>query len=178
MDWKKLIGTVAPTIATALGGPLAGLATKALSASLLGKPESTESEIADAIAAAGPAELLKLKELDTTFALEMKKLDIDLEKISADDRASARAREISTGDHTQRNLAYLALALFSAVLIAQFAIGAHPVWSIDDAATRTIDITTGILFAWVMAVKDYYFGSSSGSKEKSEHITRLTGGGK
>jgi hypothetical protein len=37
MDWKKIVGAVAPTLATALGGPLAGMAAAAVSDALLGK---------------------------------------------------------------------------------------------------------------------------------------------
>jgi len=39
-----LLGSIAPSIATALGGPLAGLATKALSQALLGTEDSTEAD--------------------------------------------------------------------------------------------------------------------------------------
>ena len=46
MDWKSIVKVVAPTIATGLGGPLAGLATKALSEVLLGKSDGTEDEVA------------------------------------------------------------------------------------------------------------------------------------
>ena len=48
-DWKKVLGGIAPTIATALGGPLAGTATKFLASSLLGKDEASESELEAAI---------------------------------------------------------------------------------------------------------------------------------
>ena len=34
IDWKKIVGSVAPVIATALGGPLAGVATKAVASIL------------------------------------------------------------------------------------------------------------------------------------------------
>ena len=36
MDWKSIIGVVAPTLATALGGPLAGLAVETLGKALGG----------------------------------------------------------------------------------------------------------------------------------------------
>lgn len=43
-DWKQLVGSVAPTIATALGGPLAGMATKAI-ASAIGCDEADVEEV-------------------------------------------------------------------------------------------------------------------------------------
>ena len=47
VDWKDVIGAVAPTIATALGGPLAGAAVKTLSNVLLGHEKGTESDASD-----------------------------------------------------------------------------------------------------------------------------------
>lgn len=170
MNWKTLLGTVAPTIATALGGPLAGLAVKALSASLLGKPDSTEAEIADAIAGAGPAELLKLKELNATFALEMKKLDIDLEKISADDRDSARKREIAVKDKTP---AVIALASF----VGFFGVLAMLIFKdIPAGAKDALLIMLGTLGGIVTSITAYYYGSSAGSAAKSKQLEQLTGG--
>jgi hypothetical protein len=169
-NWKSIVGTVAPGLATALGGPLAGMAVKAVSGAVLGKQDGTEDEIAQAITAGGTDVLQKLRAADQAFQLDMKKLDINLEKLFADDRADARKREISTGDHTQRNLAYIALLMFATVLGVELFVGIHPTLSIDDAVQRSLDITTGILFAWVMAVKDYYFGSSSGSVAKTKSM--------
>ena len=40
-----LIGSVAPTIATALGGPVAGMAVKAVSNALFGHENGTEDDI-------------------------------------------------------------------------------------------------------------------------------------
>jgi hypothetical protein len=40
----NVVRTVAPTIATAVGGPLAGMATRVISEALLGKPDGSEAE--------------------------------------------------------------------------------------------------------------------------------------
>ena len=53
-DWKSLVQSVAPTIATALGGPFVGLGVKALSQAVLGNEEGGEIEIAAALAGASP----------------------------------------------------------------------------------------------------------------------------
>jgi hypothetical protein len=49
-----LLGSVAPSIATALGGPLAGMATKALSQALLGNEDGSENDLQDALRMASP----------------------------------------------------------------------------------------------------------------------------
>ena len=90
----NLVRTVAPTIATAVGGPLAGMATRAISEALLGKPDGTEEELAQAAANATPEQLLALKKAEQDFAVRMRELDIDLERIANEDRNSARDREI------------------------------------------------------------------------------------
>jgi len=76
----NLVRTVAPSIASAVGGPLAGMATRAISDALLGKPDGTEQELAEAAAKATPEQLLALKQAEQDFAIKMRELDIDLEQ--------------------------------------------------------------------------------------------------
>ena len=87
MDWKALIGSVAPTLATALGGPLAGMATKAIASKLLGNENAPLDAIKEAIVSATPDDLIKLKEVDTKFKTKMAEIGVDLETIAANDRA-------------------------------------------------------------------------------------------
>ena len=100
-----LVGSVAPTIATALGGPVAGMAVKALSNALLGHADGTEDEINAALANPTADQLAALKKIDADFKVQMKSLDIDLERIAASDRDSARNYAIMTHDLTPRVLA-------------------------------------------------------------------------
>lgn len=83
-DWKKLLGTVAPWLATTLGGPLAGTAVKAIT-SALGLPgDSTEDQISAALVNATPEQLLALKAADNQHAEVMQKLGFDhIEKLAA-----------------------------------------------------------------------------------------------
>ena len=92
----------------------------------------------------------------------------DMEKIAAEDRDSARKREMALpNDHTTQRLAYMSVIGFFGVLAAQFYFAfEHKIINVE--IQRTLDITTGILFAMVLAVKDYYFGSSSSSAQKTK----------
>ena len=63
-DWGGVLGAIAPTIATALGGPLAGAAVGILSKALLGRDDGTEEELAPLVASASPDILLKIKEAE------------------------------------------------------------------------------------------------------------------
>lgn len=168
ISWKSIVGTVAPTLATALGGPLAGMAVSAVSKAVLGKPEATEQELEQAAAKFNdPDVMLKLKQAESEFAERMKKLDIDLESLAAADRASARQREVSIRDWMPRVLAIVYTIAYFAVL--RF-LWTEPV--LPDAKDL---ITTlfGILSAAQMAIIAYYFGSSAGSAKKSEIIETM-----
>lgn len=97
-DWKKTLGTVAPGLATAVLGPLGGLATKAIVEALGLPQDASEAMISDAIKGATPEQLLALKQADQTFKLQMRSLDIKEDQIAADDRKDSRARAVAMGD--------------------------------------------------------------------------------
>lgn len=167
LDWRYIVGTVAPGLATALGGPLAGMAVKAVSSAVLGKQDASEDEIAQAITAGGPDVLQKLRAADQQFQLDMKKLDIDLEKISSDDRASARDREKSVKDKTPAIIAFASFAGFFGVLVALI------FKEIPTGAKDALMIMLGALGGIVTSITAYYYGSSSGSVAKSKAMDEL-----
>lgn len=164
MDWKSLLGTVAPWIGTALGGPLGGMAATAI-AEVFGLSEKTEDAIRQALSGATPEQMLALKQADQQFAMRMQELGFQnvqaLEKIAADDRDSARKREAAVLDYTPRILAYLIvggfLGMAYGVLFKQM--------SADSVLAGTI---IGYLSAKAEQVAAYYFGSTAGSARKTE----------
>jgi hypothetical protein len=162
VNWKGLLGSIAPTFATALGGPVAGMAVKALSKTLLGHEEGSEADIELAMAEASPDTLLKIKEADNAFKLEMQRANIDLEKIAADDRANARTREIATKDNAPKILATVIVIGFFATLYTIAFI------SLPEGAQQPVNILLGALTAMLTQVGNYYFGSSAGSKAKTD----------
>ena len=166
----NLVRTVAPSIASAVGGPLAGMATKAISEALLGKPDGTEEELAQAAIKATPEQLLALKKAENDFALQMRELDIDLERIAGADRDSARNREIKTRDWTPKILAGGITVGYFGVLFYMLTHGL-PTTGGSEAMLVMLG-TLGTAFGGVMA---YNFGSSAGSKEKTEAMNRMVG---
>ncbi len=163
-----LVRTVAPSIASAVGGPLAGMATKAISEALLGKPDGSEEELLQAATKATPEQLLALKKAENDFALQMRELDIDLERIAGADRDSARNREIKTKDLTPKILAAGITVGYFGVLFYMLTHGL-PTTGGSEAMLVMLG-TLGTAFGGVMA---YYFGSSAGSKEKTEALNRM-----
>lgn len=168
-NWKKLVGTVAPSLATALGGPLAGMATAAIAKAVLGDETASDARLEAALAGAGPDVLLKLKEADQAFEIRMQELGVDLVKLENEDRDSARNREAKTGDSwTPR--------ILSGVVMAGFfgCVGFVLAGKVDVSGEAGVLIGTLVGYASAKAdqVISYYFGSSAGSKAKSEALAR------
>lgn len=76
----ELISSVAPALATALGGPAAGLAVSAIAKALGVKDDEVEAKVATMSA----TDLLAIKKADQEFALEMEKLSAALAMKQAD----------------------------------------------------------------------------------------------
>lgn len=171
-NWKDVLKAVAPTIATVLGGPLAGAAVSALSQAVLGKTDGKEEDIAAVVAGASPDVLLKIKEADAKLKLDLANAGIRLEEIAAQDRASARQREVEVKDQTPRHLAWLVLLGFFSVLGVQAYMALTNI-IVPAEVQRTLDISLGVLFAMVLAVKDYYFGTSASSSQKNDMLQNL-----
>ena len=169
MDWKSIVKTVAPGIATALGGPFAGMGVKAIAGALLGTDSAesaTEDMVAQAVLAASPADLVKLKEVEAGFQRDMKALDIDLERIASEDRQSARDRQIKTGDQMPAYIAFAALSGFFGILTAMIFV------DLPSGSEGPLNVMLGALGALVVGIGNYYFGSSAGSSAKNETINR------
>ena len=159
-----LIGSVAPTIATALGGPVAGMAVKAISGALFGHDSATEEEIRTVLANPTADQLAALKKIDSDFAVQMKSLDIDLERIAAGDRASARDMQKETKDWIPRALAVSVTVGFFAILIYML------VYGLPTTGNEALLLLLGALQTAWGGIIAFYFGSSSGSQKKDQMI--------
>lgn len=167
-DWKKTLATVAPVIATAFGGPMAGIATK-MAAEALGLPSgSTEADIGIAVASGDTNLLLKLKEADHNFKSEMKRLDVDIQRIDSSDRGSARELGIAKGLIAQGALSIIFVGGFILVLAAMF--GEKN--SIPEGMMQPAMFLLGILATGMTQIMNFWFGSSAGSKTKTLQMGR------
>ena len=90
----------------------------------------------------------------------MAKLEIVLERIHQEDRASARQRQVALKDDTP--------AILSLILTMGFfgALAAHIFWEIPPSNQTLLNVMLGSLgTAWISAMT-YFFGSSAGSRSK------------
>lgn len=150
-----LIGSVAPTIATALGGPVAGIAVKAISGALFGHEGATQDDIMTTLANPTGEQLAALKKIDADFAVQMKALDIDLERIMAGDRASARDMQKETKDWIPRALAVGVTFGFFGILFYMLIFG------LPTTGNEAMLLMLGALqTAWTSIIA-FFFGASS-----------------
>ena len=91
MKLGGLLKSLAPTIASAAGGPMAGMAVK-MAASKLGLPESTTANEIEDLIERQPERAVALKQADEDFKTRIREMEIDLEsfKTEVEDRKDAR----------------------------------------------------------------------------------------
>lgn len=159
-DWKKVLARVAPTVATALGGPLAGMAAKEL-AGVLGV-ESDEKSLESAIAGADGGTMVKLRKLETSFQAQMAEID-------AKDRDSAR-RNLGKGAGMgiQAALSFGVVTIFAYLLWALMSGNVDTEGSMRDIIIFAMGTLTGLL----TQVYNYWLGNSSDSAEASHQMVQ------
>jgi len=174
-DWKGFLGTVAPMLATAYGTPLAGMATKTILTTLgiTSAPQATEEEnqqaISDKLQNVTPQELLALKNSDYQFKKDMKSLDVDLEKIAAGDRESARQMQVSKKSWAPAVLAALALII---VMILAYYVIITP--NINEYAKGVVLLMLGRFLGYIDSVYSFEFGTTRTSQTKDVTIQNLS----
>jgi membrane-associated protease RseP (regulator of RpoE activity) len=167
MDWKKTLSTVAPGLATMLGGPLAGMATTAIMGYFgiesTGDPGQDEALLAQKVVGMTPADAIELKKIEANLAIELKKADIDIYKIEVEDRTSARAmREKLGGDYLSALIAVLVVVGWAVISYSLFT-------AVTELPNKDILLRgMGTLDAALMCVLYFLFGSSRGSQLKDE----------
>lgn len=182
MDWKKLITAVAPTIGTALGGPLAGAAVKVLGEQILGVENAGEKAVEAAVLKGlSPEQLVAIKQADNSFAIRMRELDIDLGRLNADTEKAyladtQDARKAHANDPGVFWLGIAVLVTFTlvmgAVLWGSFELMTGGITVKDVAVVGMVSGLIGTVVGYVAAnaqqVVAYFFGSSRGSAAKTD----------
>ncbi len=163
IDWLK---QVAPTAATLLGGPLAGMAVDAIG-NALGVKDASKEKVKELLTSGtiNAEQMAAIKQAEANLILKVKELDIDMEKVHAGDRASAREMAAKTGDVlTPRVIALVVFVVWGAVNWKLFN------GTISGDMRELVARALGTLDGTLLAVVYYYVGSSSGSKDKTQAI--------
>lgn len=174
MDWKSLIKTIAPGIGACLPlpPPLGSMALKAIADKLLPADKAataTEDDVRRAVEGATPEQLALVKSHDQEFALNMKRLNVDVYKLDVEDTQGARGMFAATRSKMVPALAILAVVCFLAIGIYVL------VWVDPVKGAAVMSIAMYLLGKWdskVDMVYHFFFGSSSGSEKKTEILAQ------
>jgi hypothetical protein len=155
MEWLK---SIAPTIASALGGPLAGLAVEAISKAVGIDPKDVQSSIDSGKLTSEQIGQIKLAEIE--MAARAQELGLDFEKLSVQDRSSARDMQSATKSMIPSILAMLVTLGFFGILVGLMT----EQFKTSDALMMMLG-SLGTAWTGIIA---FYFGSSAGSQAKDQ----------
>ncbi len=167
---KNIVGTVAPILGNAIipcfGGTAGSLIAKALDCDP-NKPEDIEK-----ILLADKKSLLKLKELENKHEEFLLNLGFENNKLYLTNIQSARQREIDTVKATSKYnwpLYIIASVIFISFFITMFLLFKIPLIVVNK---DIIVYTIGALQSAFITIVAYFFGSSKGSSEKNEILSK------
>ena len=162
MNW---LTQIAPTIATCLGGPLAGLAVTALSKLFGVAPDQVQSMINDNKLSADQIAMVQQEEIK--FKEQTQALGLNFEQLAVEDRKSARDMQTVTGSLIPPVLSVLVTAGFFGIL-------AYLMVRPADTTNTPLMIMLGSLGTAWTGIIAFYFGSSAGSQKKDQMLFNST----
>lgn len=162
-----LLKTVAPTIATAIGGPLAGMAVGFVAKKLLGKDDASADELTKVITSMkDPAQLQQLKDAENEFKLHMEQMGIDVFALEVKDRDSARSMAVASVGMARMQMVVGLFLVVGFVAMATMVLVGYV-----DIADANKAVMIGTVIGYVSAKADqvvaFLFGSTHGSQSKS-----------
>jgi len=162
MNWLEQI---APTIATCLGGPLAGLAVTALSKLFGVAPDDVKGMIEDGKLSAEQIEAVKVEEI--RFKEQTQALGLNFEQLAVEDRKSARSMQSETKSNVPAILSYAITIGFFGIL------GAIMLDYAKDNNQPLLIMLGSLGTAWVSVVS-FWFGSTNASHVKDDMLYHST----
>ena len=160
MDWLKQI---APTIATAMGGPLAGMAVSAISKAIGVNPTEVNDLISNNKLSAEQIAQVKIAEIE--LQKQAQELGLNFEKLEVEDRKSAREMQATTRSLMPPILAGSVTVGFFSIMTLMF------FNKLDDNNPAILMMLGSLGTAWTGIIA-YYFGSSAGSQAKTDLLSK------
>ncbi len=160
MEWLKQI---APTVATALGGPLAGMAISVVSKAIGVDEDKVGDLIKDNKLTAEQIAQVKVAEIE--LQKQAQELGLNFAKLEVDDRKSAREMQATTRSVVPPLLAGLVTIGFFGILIMML------LGKVDSNNPAILMMLGSLGTAWTGIIA-YYFGSSAGSQAKTDLLSK------
>lgn len=175
-DVSSVVENLAPTIATVVGGPLAGTAVSALEHVFGLTPDASASvdqrqeTVAAAIAGATPQQLADMRKADQDFQVKMAELGFKdkeaLASLNVQDVQGARDMQKNTRSWVPPALTlFITLGFFGLVAALMFC-------NIPDANKAIFYSLIGSLGTAWLATIHFWFGDTQSSSEKTQIIAK------
>ena len=168
-DFSDILKSIAPTLATALGGPLAGMAAKFITDQLGGDDSGADaSDIKSVLKklTSSSEQLGQLKKIEADFKMEMKKLEVDVFALEVQDRGSAR--ELAKENMwPQIAISFLFLSFYFGLLVYMFSVEVSDTANMrkgDNSLMGELQILIGVLTAGIPQILGFWFGGLFQSK--------------
>lgn len=165
MDWLATLKTLAPTVASALFGPLGGVAIASIG-SLLGISDATKDKISEIIQSGQmtPEQIGKIRELELEYQNNEKERGFRYAELSFKDRDSARQANVA--GQIQKPLFWLSLLLLTITLGTECMVlfNGYP----EGTDPLVVGRVLGLMDAVAMLVLSYWYGTTNGSQQKNE----------
>lgn len=161
--WLAFIERVAPTIASAVGTPVAGMAVSAIEQALgiTGGDGSTDRiEQAIQTGQLTGEQIAGLKKADQDFQAKMKALDVQLDQLQLADVEGARQMQVAKPSPVPAVLSIIITLGFLGILSAMLA-------GVDVTENQAFLILIGSLGAGYTQVLNFWLGSTRDSHDKT-----------
>jgi len=165
VDWKNTLEQLCPTVASALLGPMGGIAITALG-SVLGVSAPTQDKIADIITNAQltPDHVAEIKKLELKYQNDEAERGFKYANLAFQNQDSARKANVEGG--VQRDIFFLSLFLLSLSLGCEIFVlfYGYPKTIPEIIVGRIL----GLLDSVSLMVLGYHYGTSASSVQKNQ----------
>ena len=155
MSW---IEQLAPTIASCLGGPLAGMAVEAVSKAIGVDPSAVQDTINSGKLTA--EQIASIQQAEITLKAKAQEMNLDFEQLAVQDRKSARDMQTTNKSWIPPLLAIMVTLGFFGILTGMM--------SGRVTSSEALMIMLGSLGTAWTGIIAFYFGSSAGSQAKDD----------
>ena len=173
MEWKQIIGKLAPTVASALLGPLAGGAVAALG-EIFGISEPTQDKIQSLIESGQMTgeQVAAIKMLEMKLKAEEDERGFRYAELEVRDRESARDRDAKLGQAGKRNYRADAMFILSVMVVVALVLLVWKDTTLDEYFKGIITLVLGRFLGYLDNIFNFEFGTTRGSALKTELLAK------
>ena len=161
MSW---IEQLAPTIASCLGGPLAGMAVEAISKAIGVDPNAVQDTINSGKLTA--EQIASIQQAEIALKAKAQEMNLDFEQLAVQDRKSARDMQVTTKSWIPPLLAIIITLGFFGILAGMM--------TGRVTSSEALMIMLGSLGTAWTGIIAFYFGSSASSQNKDQLLHQST----